>query len=90
MWTQTDFLKERNLSFKNHTYSDETNGTIASNESDFSPVFWLASAPAQGGEPPPVRKKWTVIAGVPLSYPVLIGFFLIFAYLVQRNSLSFM
>jgi hypothetical protein len=84
MWTQKTESKDGSAS-TNRFYGDETNGVAVSDGGDFSPAFWLASAPAQGGRPPRIPRRQPMIAGVPLGYPLLVGIFLIFAFLFQRS-----
>ncbi len=51
---------------------------IAIERSDFSPVFWLASASGGAGNRPVPLKSYPV-------YPLLIGALLIFAFAIQRG-----
>lgn len=70
-------------------YDDRTGQSLDTGPSDFSPMFWLATAGNGNGRAPPVRRKSGVIAGIPLSYPVLIGALLTLAYLNQQNFVSY-
>jgi hypothetical protein len=62
-----------------------TSGVAAMDQSDFSPLFWLA-----GDLPRPTIRRGPTFAGIPLSYPVLAGLFLFFIVLMQRESFTFM
>ncbi len=79
-------LSDREWGTSSQGFDDGTSGASPTDPSDFSPVFWLASAPR--GILRPIRKRLLIAADHPLNYPVLVGIILICAVLIQRNVVS--
>jgi hypothetical protein len=66
-----------------HFPTDRIGAAVAVDASGFTPSFWLDSDPHQRG-----RQASALGEYLPMSYPLLIGIFLIIAFLMQRSFLA--
>jgi hypothetical protein len=84
MWTQR--LSDRPWAPSEDQLRDyQHEGTLIMDRdrSDFSPAFWLATSPTQGGKPPSVSGRYS-----PMIYPLLIAIFLLLVFISQRSIVA--
>jgi hypothetical protein len=64
----------------------ESSPRLIMDHSDFSPVFWMATAPVvKGGGQAPYRKRRMTVWGIPVNYTLVIGIVLSFLILLQQK-----